>query len=154
VTALSDSEIQPGIVAYLEERVLRLSVSVEWFNGRGSRHGPPERRPFLCVLRADDFCRWLPVTTEAVSGSGYKRLPLKAVWKSGGDQNCYGNQWIALAQYLVDGANIYQGPVAEFARASANECTTPASRSLLNQDGVDAVNQQVEKQKRRRTSAK
>lgn len=154
MTALADNEIQPGIVAYLEEGMLRSSVLIDWFNGRGSQHGPPERRPFLCVLRADDFCRWLPITTEAVSGSGYRRLHLIAAWKSGGDQNCYGNQWITLEQYLVDGANMYQGPVAEFARASISECTTDVSRSFLNQDGVDEVNGQVEKQKRRRTNAR
>lgn len=150
MAALTEDEIRKGIVVYLEEAALRSSGKVVWYSGRGSRHGPPERRPFLCISAAPEGCSWVPVTTEPSGGSGYRRLSLSAQWRSGGDVNCYANQWTALDQYLVDGANMYVGPASEFVAASANECTTAATRSVLREEGVLAVLAEVRKQEHRR----
>jgi len=150
MTALGVGEIRPGIVAYLEESVLRDSNDVEWFSGKGSKHGSPERRPFLCVSVVGDEYTWVPITTEPRTGAGYQRLNLESSWRTGGDQACFGNQWVRLDQYLVDGANLYSGPVTEFIAASANECTTEMTRSLLSTAGVAAVVAEIAKQQRRK----
>ena len=139
MTELAVGEIRTGLVAFLEESVLRGSDNVEWFSGRGSRHGPPECRPFLCVSVSGDNCTWVPVTTESTTGAGYKRLYLEPSWRSGGDPACHGNQWVQRDQYLVDGANLYAGPVMEFVAASVSECTTELTRPLLCETGVAAV---------------
>ena len=150
MSILDSSEIRPGIVAYLEESVLRSSDKVAWFCGKGSAHGPPERRPFLCVSAQNHECTWVPITTEPKSGAGYKRLKLISTWRSGGDDACFGNQWIKLNQYLVDGANMYSGHFSEFIDASVNECTTPKSRSLLSNKGIASVLAEIKRQEGRR----
>jgi len=150
MAALTLDEIRAGIVVYLEEEVLRSSGKVTWYSGKGSEHGLPERRPLLCISATQEECNWVPVTTEPTTGSGYRRLPLEAQWRSGGDANCYGNQWITLDQFLVDGANMYVGPASEFVAASVNECTTAATRSVLSDEGVGAVLAEVSRQAHRR----
>lgn len=151
--ALTRDEVRAGLVAYLEEEVLRQSEAVTWYEGKGSVHGPPERRPFACFNTDRDQCSWAPVTTEPTTGSGYQRIELPGSSRSGGDNACYGNQWIAMRQYLVDGANYYAGPIDVFIAASRNECSTPATRALLNPEGVRAIQEEVARQQRRRTKA-
>lgn len=65
-------------------------------------------------------------------------------------QECYGNQWLTMEQYLVDGANYYSGPLSAFVDASQNECTVPGTRARLNVEGVDAVRIEISRQQRRR----
>lgn len=155
MSALTRDEVRAGLVAYLEEADLRGSDAVTWYEGSGSKHGPPERRPFVCFATSGDQCQWAPVTTEPRpgSGSGYRRVELLAEWRYGGDDACYGNQWIASRQYLVDGANYYSGSVEAFVNASRNECSTPATRGVLSTEGVKAIKDEVKKQQGRRTAA-
>ena len=126
-----------------------------WYEGKGSNHGPPERRPFVCFEANGDQCKWAPVTTErrTGSGSGYPRVELQAEWRSGGDESCYGNQWIGKRQYLLDGANYFAGSIDVFIDASRNDCSTPATRAFLGADGVKAIQAEVNRQQRRRTEA-
>jgi hypothetical protein len=153
--ALTRDEVRAGLVAYLEEDDLRRSEAVTWYEGRGSIHGPPERRPFACFEVDGDQSKWAPVTTQPLTGSGtgYARVELLAEWRSGGDDQCYGNQWIRERAYLVDGANYFAGPINVFVDASRNECSTPATRALLSAAGVNAIQAEVGRQQRRRTEA-
>lgn len=152
MSALTNDEIRLGLVAYLEEDVLRSSMAVTWYEGKGWTHGEPERRPFVCFELNEGQCKWAPVTTQARTGggTGYRRVELLREWRSGGDKACYDNQWIGKHQYLMDGAKYFVGPIAVFIDASKNECSSPATRALLNNDGIKAIRAEVERQENRR----
>lgn len=138
VTALDDAEIEPGLVAWLDQPALNSDEAVL----KSTPHlGDPEPRPFVCFARNGDSSSWAPVTTIARS----ERLHLPANWRSGG-----GPGWVCRDQYLVDGANTYSGPSVRFVAASTQDYSTKANRMRLSADGVEAVLAEVERQKHRR----
>jgi hypothetical protein len=138
VTALDDLEIEPGVVAWLDQPMLNADHAVL----KSTPHlGDPEPRPFVCFARDGDASAWAPVTTVARP----ERLHLQASWRSGG-----GPGWIARDQYLVDGANTYSGANARFIASSTQDYMTPDNRMRLSTDGVDAVVTEVERQRHRR----
>jgi len=154
VPPLTEAEVQVGLVAYLDEQPLRNHPDVRWFNGRGSYHGPPAVRPFVCSAVDAGSCQWTPLTREESTGSGYGRARILPAWKSGGTSACHGNEWLAEDSYLVDGANIYEGPVEPFVLASHAECTSPATRARVNADGTRRIEAEVAKQVARREEAR
>lgn len=138
VTALDDAEIEPGLVAWLDQPALNCDDAVQ----KSTPHlGDPEPRPFVCFARDGDSSSWAPVTTIARP----ERLHLLADWRSGGRPG-----WVARDQYLVDGANTYTGPNAKFVAASTQDYSTRANRMRLSVDGLKAVLAEVERQRHRR----
>jgi hypothetical protein len=149
--ALTRDEVRPGLVAYLEEVDLRQSEGATWYEGKGSIHGPPERRPYVCFEVDGHQSKWAPVTTQSHTGAGigFARVKLLADWRTGGDAQCFGNQWIREPAYLVDGANFFAGPIDVFVDASRNECSTRGTRAELSPAGVEAIRVEVARQQRR-----
>lgn len=137
MTALVDSEIEVGLVGWLDQAALnkdeRVIKTTPYL-------GDPEPRPFLCFRIKGGTSFWAPTTTVWRR----ERLELKDSWRTGG-----GPGWRSRANYLVDGANTYVGPASVFVEASSLEWTEPGSRMRLSPAGLAAVEAEVEKQKPR-----
>lgn len=137
MSALTEREIEPGIVAFLDPRILSEDPRV------CNTQDPPIARfgPFLCVATREGFSTWAPITTTPKRA----RLELKAAWRSGGRW-----QWSNEEQFLNDGANLWEGPNDAFTRASYKERTEPESRARLSAEGLGAVAGEIEEQAGRR----
>ena len=138
MAALNEDEIGPGVVAWLDQVLLNDTDAVT----KTTPHlGVPEPRPFVCFARDGDDSSWAPITTQHRA----ERLRLSPEWLTGG-----GPGWKNRPQYIVDGANTYNGPNAEFIAASAGDFSKVGSRSGLTDEGLAAVVAEVERQVRRR----
>jgi hypothetical protein len=131
------AEISPGLVVFIDPRVLGEDERV------CHTQDPPVTRsgPFLCIAHADDSSTWTPLTTEGRR----ERLELKRAWRSGGHP-----QWLAAAQFLNDGANLWHGPDTAFILASRQEATEEKGRARLSEEGLTAVLKEIEAQRSRR----
>jgi hypothetical protein len=137
MAAIEREEIEPGLVAFLDPRVLAAEADV--FHTQD----PPVIRPgpFVCVSVERDRSEWSPVTTEYRP----ERLAFPREWRSGGHP-----QWLRDEQYLNDGANLWRGPHEAFVIASHEESTTVSSRARLSTEGLAAVKAEIEAQRQRR----
>jgi hypothetical protein len=135
--AIGRDEIEPGLVAFLDPRVLAAQAVVS------HTQDPPVVRPgpFVCVSVDGDRSEWSPVTTEYRP----ERLVIQRRWRSGGHP-----QWLRDRQYLNDGANLWRGPHEAFLAASRAEVTTALDRAFLSTEGLAAVQAEIEAQRRRR----
>ena len=131
------NEIKPGLVAFLDPRVLAAQ------DGVSHTQDPPVARPgpFVCISVGSESSEWTPVTTEYRP----KRLVLRREWRVGGHP-----QWLRDQQYLNDGANLWRGPHDAFTAASSAEATMPLNRARLSTEGLAAVQAEIEAQRHRR----
>ncbi len=137
MTELSEQEVQPGLVAWLDQVQLNHDQRVV----KTTPHlGQPEPRPFVCFRVDAMSSHWAPVTTVERK----ERLYLKPEWRSGG-----GAGWLSRPQYLVDGANTYVGPIVVFVAASKQDWTDAGDRMRLSQIGITAVVDEVDRQRSR-----
>jgi hypothetical protein len=134
--ALTEQEIQPGIVVFLDPLFLRADPRVR------NTQDPPIARagPFLCVTERNGISCWSPITTEPRR----ERVNLQARWRSGGHP-----QWLSAPQYLNDGANLWEGPNDVFVAASHKELTDTTNRAHLSHEGLSAVKEEIQAQIRR-----
>jgi hypothetical protein len=134
---LTDDEIAPGLVSWLDQVALNENAAVE----KTARFlGDPEPRPFVCFARDGATSSWAPITGQHRK----ERLLLKPEWRVGGNA-----RWTGQDQYLVDGANTYSGSNADFISA-AEDLTERGNRRALTEDGLTAVLEEVGRQVRRR----
>ncbi len=120
MTTLVDSEIEVGLVGWLDQVALnedgRVFKTTPYL-------GDPEPRPFICFCIQGGTSSWAPTTTVR----RHERLELIGSWRTGG-----GPGWRSRANYLVDGANTYIGPVSAFVEASNLEWAEPGLRMHLS----------------------
>jgi len=137
MAALAEEEIEIGIVAFLEPKILQQDRRV------CHTQDPPVTRfgPFLCIAVEGESSSWSPVTTTPNPA----RLELSEKWRKGGQP-----QWLKEDQYLNDGANLWKGPNESFVAASFKERTDPTDRARLSPEGLRVVEQELEAQKGRR----
>ena len=139
---LSLDEIKIGLVAHLDQAMLSRDPKVLDTYPQQST----ELRPFVCVAKSDDGAStWAPLT----STSRPERVEILAEWRVGGLA-----MWVERPCYLNDGANIYIGRPTSIMAASHQEKTDRKTRSIMSQDGVNAVLTEIEKQRNRRVNGR
>jgi hypothetical protein len=95
----------------------------------------------VCVAVGGEGSEWSAVTTEYRP----ERLVIEREWRSGGHP-----QWLRDQQYLNDGANLWRGPHEAFVAASHAEATAALDRARLSEEGLAAVQAEIEAQRHRR----
>lgn len=140
--SLSFDEIRIGLVSHLDQAMLSADPKVLDTYPQQST----ELRPFVCVAKAEDgTSTWAPLTSSARP----ERLEILPAWRVGGLP-----MWVDRSCYLNDGANIYIARVASVLAASHQEKTDRKSRSIMSQEGVDAVLVEIEKQRHHRVNGR
>jgi hypothetical protein len=134
---LNATEIQPGIVIWLDQAMLMAAPDVE--ETFPQRYGTV--RPFVCLTADGVRSTWTPLTGTHRD----ERLPIEHRWRSGGAP-----AWQTSECYLNDGANTYSGPLASFVQASHAERTRPGGRARVSGDGLQAILNEVQQQHHRR----
>lgn len=131
--ALTQEEVEPGIVAYFDHEVLLREVDIDRDDDGIDRPGP-----FVCIQVVGDKSAWGAVTSEW----SRPRLLLKPEWRQGGNP-----RWTERSQYLNDGLSTYVGPTMAFLRAAAAEQPfTPFLRPRVTAPGVSAIITEVNRQ--------
>lgn len=138
MTQISDEEIEPGLVVWMDGTALAADAEVTTTT---PFPGDPGTRPFLCLERDGESSTWAQVTTT----ERLERVAFKQEWLSGG-----GPGWTSRQQFLVDGANVCIGPCSAFCAASAADRTGVGNRARLSKEGVAAALAEVEAQRHRR----
>lgn len=143
--AIAADEVSAGIVVFLDTAVLRARRDLVW---TGTGRDTVDSRLFVCTDLAGDSSEWSPLTTTYRR----ERLFVDRTWRGGGDPDCSGGwpQWQLAEQYLQDGASTVTGPNEAFVAASHLECTTPATRSRVSNDGLAAIREEMRVQTHRR----
>jgi hypothetical protein len=137
---LSLDEIKIGMVSHLDQAILSNDPKVLDTYPQQST----ELRPFVCVAKADDgTSTWAPLT----STKRPERVEIVADWRVGGLP-----MWVDRPCYLNDGANVYIARPASIMAASHQEKTDRKTRSIMSQEGVNAVLAEIEKQRHRRVN--
>jgi hypothetical protein len=137
MAAIGPDEIEPSLVVFMDPAAFVA-------DGRVSHtQDPPISRPgpFVCVSVDGEVSEWMPITTEERS----ERLAIRREWCSGGHP-----QWLRVAQYLNDGANVWRGPHEAFIEASRKELTDPLNGARVSVDGLAAIHEEAEAQRHRR----
>lgn len=134
--AIHDDEIEPGLVVFVDPQQLLADARV------CHTKDPPTSRsgPFVCTSSGSGHSTWAPLTTEPRR----ERLLLEREWLSGGHR-----QWLRDDQYLNDGANTWTGPDDAFVTASHAELTGPSNRARVSATGMEAIQQEIHRQRRR-----
>src|SRR5438067_717401 len=123
---LEPEEIVPGIVIHMDHQMLVGDPNVRRTGSQDFQLGQAIKpRTLVCIAVDGDRCWWAPTSTTP-SSAKYQRLELKSMWRSGGDP-----QWTSEDQYLLDGADLLEGPATSFCRASYGERTDSAGRARL-----------------------
>lgn len=136
MSAITDDEILPGLVAFLDQPMIEMDRRVS----RTKKLPDANPRLFVCYARSGDTSEWSPITTRQ-RPTGYQRLRIERQWRSGGDP-----QWLRDDQYLNDGANTYRGPNRAFVDASHLERTEPGNRARVSAEGIGAILAEIERQ--------
>ena len=132
---LRNDEIQPGIVAIFDGKVLQSDPNVT----SPDHDGIVRSGPFLCIRVKDGVSVWLHLTRQP---KGKLRLELDKSWRVDGSPDWQQTE----ASYINDARKPFTAPNASFVAASQGEIEfTWHARPKISSVGVEAAIKEVAK---------
>lgn len=127
--ALPLDQIDPGVVAWIDTRVLLADPRLM----RASGSGVFRSGPFLCVAVGPGYTTWLELTTRP--GKWNHRFHIRREWRTGGPAF-----WRAHDNYVNNVAETFVGRDVVFADAARNEPHNwPQNRARVAPEGIEAI---------------